>query len=106
MFTNSVVRDSCYALLDDCDIFVAKFYSSLHYCAFEFWTSKLLDLTFPVFLSTFQEIILTPKLYFEKSCHNIPQTFKRLTKNKLTVPVPNSPKVLSCHEKTCTVTTK
>ena len=53
-------------MLDDCDIFVAKFYSLLHYV--------LCICTFPVFLSTFQDIILTPELSFEKSCNNIAHT--------------------------------
>ena len=54
-------------MLDNCDIFVAKFYSSLQCTVLlNFWISKL-DLTFPVFLSTFPDIILTPKLSFEKS---------------------------------------
>ena len=58
-------------MLDDCDIFVVKFYSSHHYLCF--WTSKL-NLTFSVFLSNFQDIILTPDISFEKNCNNIAHT--------------------------------
>ena len=50
-------------MLDDCDIFVAKFYYLLHYCAF------VPFLYFSPICKT--DIILTPILSVEKSCNNV-----------------------------------